>query len=56
MFWKSQSETLLGKIEIEHISGSSLKCYIKFAFIVSLSRGLSKYIKSKVLTSCSCFV
>ena len=46
-------EAILFKIiEIEHISGSAVWNFIQFVFIVYPSRGLLKYIETKVLTTC----
>ena len=41
------------KIKIGHISGSS---FIQFVFIICPSQGLRKYIETKVLTTCFCFM
>ena len=40
------------KIIIEHISGSTVLNVIKIVFIACPSRGLPKYIKTEVLTTC----
>ena len=40
------------KNKIEGIFKTTLQTVIKFVFIVYLSGGLSKYIKTKVLTNC----
>ena len=48
---KSQSETLLQKIKIECISGSTAWKVIQFAFIVYPSGSLPKYIKTKMPTT-----
>ena len=40
------------KSKIVHISGSAISNVIKFVFTLRPSRGLSKYIKTKVLTTC----
>ena len=48
---RSYSQTLLWKIKIEHISGSTIWIVIKFVFIICPSRGLLKYIKTEVLTT-----
>ena len=39
------------KNQIEHISGSTARNVIQFPFILCLSEGLPKYIKTKVLTT-----
>ena len=42
---------LLEKIKIEHISGSTVRSFIQFVFIVCPSRELPKHIETKVLTT-----
>ena len=45
MSWTSQSQTLLWKLKIENISGSTVwNSYYKVCFIVSLIWGLPKFI------------
>ena len=48
----AHSQILLQKIKIDYISGSTVWNVIRFVLIVYLSRGLPKYIETKVLTTC----
>ena len=41
---------------IQHISGLTAWNFIRFVFILRRSQELPKYIKNKVLTTCSCFI
>ena len=40
------------KIKIEHTSGSTVWNVVQFVFIACPSRGLPKYVKTKLLTTC----
>ena len=53
MWWRNWSWTVFYKIKIEHNSGSTVGNFIQFVVIVSPSRGLPKYIETKMLTTCS---
>ena len=50
--WWASPIPFYKKIKIEHISWSTVWNIIKFVFIVCLRRGLPKYIKTKVPTTC----
>ena len=52
MWWGNYSRTLLWKIKIEHISGSTVWNVIQFVFLACPSWGLPKHNKTKVLTTC----
>ena len=49
---ENSPRTFSEKIKIEYISGSAFWNFIQFVFSVYLSRGLPKYIETKVLITC----
>ena len=50
--WRNYSQTLLQKINIEDISGSTVGSFMVFVLIFIASWGLSKWIENKLQTTC----
>ena len=51
-YTKCDTEIIFLKIKIEHISGSTVESFIQFVFNGCQSRGISKFIETKVEPTC----